>query len=41
MADDYDQIIVLSTIGPAGVTNPHIQGVGVYELEDGQLKEVA
>lgn len=37
---DYDTILVLSTIGPLGVTNPGIEDVSVFLLEDGQLKPV-
>lgn len=38
--DDYEQVLVMSTIGPAGATNPHIEGLVVYLLDDGQLREV-
>jgi len=41
MAPEMDQIIVLSTIGPLGATNPHIDDLALYVLEDGQLEEIA
>ena len=37
---DYDSIIVLSTIGPNGVENPHIDDVTVYLIEDGKIEKV-
>jgi DNA repair exonuclease SbcCD ATPase subunit len=37
--DDFDQVILLSTISQE-VVNPHIEGVGMYLLQDGQLLEV-
>jgi len=41
MRDDFDQIICLSTIGPNGVSNPHIPDVAIYQLVNGALEEVA
>ena len=43
VAEDYEQVIVLSTIGPDGVNPPEppIEELGLYLLEDGQLREVA
>ncbi|MHB8895277.1 MAG: DEAD/DEAH box helicase family protein, partial [Candidatus Geothermincolia bacterium] len=42
VAEDYDQIIVLSTIGPDGVNAPEtpIDELALFLLEDGQLREV-
>ncbi len=39
---DYDQIIVLATIGTDGVhkPDPPIEGLALYELKGGQLREV-
>ncbi len=43
IADEYQQIIVLSTIGTDGVhkPDPPIEGLALYELKGGQLREVA
>ncbi len=40
--DDYDQVLVLSTIDREGVSRPDppIEGLGLYLLHDGQLREV-
>ena len=38
--DSYDTILMLSTIGPNGATNPHIDDVSVFMLADGKLEEV-
>jgi DNA repair exonuclease SbcCD ATPase subunit len=40
LSDELDQVLVLSTVGPNGAVNPHIEGVAFYELVDGQLREV-
>jgi len=42
MAEDYDQIIAFSTLGPAGVHAPEvpIPDLGLYLLKDGKVEEV-
>jgi len=38
--DDYDSIIVMSTRGPGSIENPHIEGLSVFEISEGQIEEV-
>jgi DNA repair exonuclease SbcCD ATPase subunit len=38
--DDYDSIIVMSTRGPDGIENPHLEDLSVFEISEGSIKEV-
>jgi exonuclease SbcC len=38
--DDYDTILVMSTLGPKGIENPHLEDLSVFQISDGLLQEV-
>jgi len=40
IVDDYDSILVMSTVGPGGVSDPAIEGLAVYEIRDGEIRRV-
>jgi hypothetical protein len=37
---DYDTVIVMSTLGEVEPKNPGIDGLGMYLVEDGTVKQV-